>query len=199
MLEIADDGAGIDLDGGRRTRLARQGLPPTTAPLDPRLLLDIICASGFSTRDEADRVSGRGVGMAVVRDTVQELGGTLDVDTEPGRGTTFRDHAAADAGDHRRDHRARRRSDVRRSAGRGPGSRSRSIRRALRAIEHNELMTHRGGALPIVRLARLFHLETQPRPRLHAIVVGTGLARSACWSIASPGSAKSSSRRSPIR
>ena len=45
----------------------------------------------------------------------------------------------------------------------------------LRPLEQNELMTHRGRALPMVRLARLFHLETAPRPRLHAIVVGTGL------------------------
>jgi len=46
----------------------------------------------------------------------------------------------------------------------------------LRPLEQNELLTHRGRALPIVRLERLFHLETTPRPRLHAIVVGTGLS-----------------------
>jgi two-component system chemotaxis sensor kinase CheA len=52
--------------------------------------LDALCASGFSTKDEADRASGRGVGMAVVRGAVRELGGAIALDTEPGRGTTFR-------------------------------------------------------------------------------------------------------------
>jgi hypothetical protein len=51
--------------------------------------LDILCAPGFSTRDEADLASGRGVGMAVVRNTVQELGGTLALWSEPGRGSRF--------------------------------------------------------------------------------------------------------------
>ena len=46
----------------------------------------------------------------------------------------------------------------------------------LRALERNELLTYRGRALPMVRLARLFHITTAPRPRLHAIVVGTGLS-----------------------
>ena len=62
-------------------RARRRAVVPDDGTLDRATLLDIICASGFSTRDEADRVSGRGVGMAVVRDTVEELGGTLDVDT----------------------------------------------------------------------------------------------------------------------
>ena len=44
----------------------------------------------------------------------------------------------------------------------------------LRALEHNELLTYRGRALPMVRLARLFNLTAASRPRLHAIVVGTG-------------------------
>ena len=52
-----------------RARAAGMAVPD--GPLDARALLDIICASGFSTRDEADRASGRGVGMAVVRSTVR--------------------------------------------------------------------------------------------------------------------------------
>ena len=49
----------------------------------------LLCAPGFSTRDAADRASGRGVGMAVVQTTVQELGGRLALDTAPGQGTRF--------------------------------------------------------------------------------------------------------------
>jgi two-component system, chemotaxis family, sensor kinase CheA len=45
----------------------------------------------------------------------------------------------------------------------------------LRAIENNELMTHRGMAMPVIRLAEVFSLESTPPQRLHVIVVGTGL------------------------
>ena len=151
-----------------------KGLHTDDGALDTRLLLDIICASGFSTRDEADRISGRGVGMAVVRGTVQELGGTLDLGTEPGRGTTFTitlpltlaviDAIIAHVGDQTF---AVPQSSVQEVIEVDPGS--------LRLLEQNELFTYRGKALPMVRLARLFRIATTPRPRLHAIVVGTGL------------------------
>ncbi len=47
---------------------------------------------------------------------------------------------------------------------------------ALRVLENNELMTHRGATLPVVRLARLFAIGEGPRQRMHVIVIGTGLA-----------------------
>jgi two-component system chemotaxis sensor kinase CheA len=112
--------------------------------------------------------------MAVVRSTVEELGGTLEVETEPGRGTRFSitlpltlaiiDAIIAHVGNQTF---AVPQSAVQEVIEIDPDK--------LRALEQNELLTHRGRALPIVRLGRLFHLETTPRPRLHAIVVGTGL------------------------
>ena len=173
VIEIADDGAGIDL--AAVARRSPKGVHVEDGTVDPRLLLDVICESGFSTRDEADRISGRGVGMAVVRSTVEELGGTLEVDTEPGRGTRFAimlpltlaiiDAIIAHVGDQTF---AVPQSAVQEVIEVDPDK--------LRPLEQNELMTHRGRALPVVRLARLFHLEAAPRPRLHAIVVGTGLS-----------------------
>ena len=83
MLEVSDDGRGMDVQAiDRRARAA--GLDVAEGDIDSRMLLEVICSPGFSTRDEADRASGRGVGMAVVRDTVQELGGTLSVETASG-------------------------------------------------------------------------------------------------------------------
>jgi two-component system chemotaxis sensor kinase CheA len=174
ILEISDDGRGIDVARvADRARAA--GMPVPEGPVDGRALLDIICASGFSTRDEADRASGRGVGMAVVRSSVEELGGTLVVETAAGRGTTFRialpltlaitDAIIAHVGDHTF---AIPQSSVREVIEVDPGS--------LRSIERNELITYRGGTLPMVRLAQLFSIPVNARPRLHAIVVGTGLA-----------------------
>ena len=56
------------------------GLIADNARLDDEALLDLICSPGFSTRDEADRASGRGVGMSVVKNTVLGLGGVLTLD-----------------------------------------------------------------------------------------------------------------------
>src|SRR5580692_7771456 len=83
MLEVSDDGRGMN--GEQIASRARaSGRSVADGEIDARVLLDLICAPGFSTRDEADRGSGRGVGMSVVRDTVQDLGGTLSVETVVG-------------------------------------------------------------------------------------------------------------------
>jgi two-component system chemotaxis sensor kinase CheA len=172
MLEIADDGRGMDVAAiANRARAAGLDVPENV--LDPRTLLDVICAPGFSTRDEADRASGRGVGMAVVRDTIHELGGTLTVETSVGAGTTFRailpltlaitDALIVHVGERTF---AVPQSTVNEVAEVATG--------ALRLIENNELMTHRGGTLPVVRLSRCFALDAAPRERMHVLVLGSG-------------------------
>ncbi len=174
VLEISDDGAGIDVPA-TAARARSQGIAVPEGIVDARALLDIICASGFSTRDEADRGSGRGVGMAVVRNTVEELGGVLAVEAAPGQGTTFRitlpltlaitDAIIAHVGEQTF---AVPQSAVREVIEVDAG--------AVRVMERNELMTYRGGTLPMVRLSRLFSIDVAERPRLHAVVVGSGLA-----------------------
>jgi two-component system chemotaxis sensor kinase CheA len=174
ILEISDDGRGIDA-AAVADRSRASGMPVPDGPVDTRALLDIICASGFSTTREADRASGRGVGMAVVRSTVEGLGGTLGLDTTPGRGTTFRltlpltlaitDAIIAHVGDQVF---AVPQSAVREVIESEPT--------ALRAIEGNELLPYRGHTLPVVHLSRLFGIQSRERPRFHAIVVGAGLA-----------------------
>lgn len=173
VLEIGDDGRGIDVPAvTERARAAGMVVPEGT--IGSRELLDIICASGFSTRDEADRGSGRGVGMAVVRSTVEELGGVLSLETAPGGGTAFTitlpltlaitDAIIAHVGDHTF---AVPQSAVREVIDVDAG--------AVRQIERNELLIYRGGTLPIVRLAELFSIPSERKSRLHGIVVGSGL------------------------
>jgi two-component system, chemotaxis family, sensor kinase CheA len=174
ILELADDGSGIDVASVTQ-RATSLGLVTPDDGIDSRALLDIICASGFSTRDEADRASGRGVGMAVVRDAVEGLGGILTVESRPGHGTTFRvtlpltlaitDAIIAHIGDQI--------FAVPQSAVREVVEVDASL---LYAFEHNELMPYRGGTLAMVRLSDMFSMPSVPRPRYHAIVIGSGPA-----------------------
>lgn len=87
VLEVSDDGRGIDVESVR----ARQGVE-SDAPVSGEELCRVLSAPGFSTRDEVSRFSGRGVGMNVVRKTVDSLGGSMTLQTEPGTGTTVRMH-----------------------------------------------------------------------------------------------------------
>jgi two-component system, chemotaxis family, sensor kinase CheA len=87
VIEVADDGRGID--SARIARKAREMEISTPETLDEAATLELISIPGFSTREEADRAAGRGVGMAVVANTIRELGGSLFLDTEVNRGARF--------------------------------------------------------------------------------------------------------------
>ncbi len=88
---VADDGAGIDTVRVAQT-VARQGMiaPDEAGRLDRERLLDLVFASGVSTAPLITDISGRGIGLAIVREKVERLGGTVTVTTEPERGTAFR-------------------------------------------------------------------------------------------------------------
>ncbi len=89
-LEVGDDGGGIDVERVRRKALAL-GLiaPEEAAALDEGGLLGLIFLPGLSTAESVSNVSGRGVGMDVVKTNIEKLGGTVEVQSRPGRGTTF--------------------------------------------------------------------------------------------------------------
>jgi two-component system, chemotaxis family, sensor kinase CheA len=87
LIEVADDGRGVDAQQIAR-RAAQKGLRVPES-LDSGAILDLLCEPGFSTRDEADRASGRGVGMAVVNTAMHELGGALSMTSQVGEGTRF--------------------------------------------------------------------------------------------------------------
>ncbi len=91
VIEIADDGGGINADNIRDKAL-RMGLHTLNEleAMDDKEAVKLIFAPGFSTAAEVTEVSGRGVGMDVVHTNLSKLGGTIDIDTEIGRGTTFR-------------------------------------------------------------------------------------------------------------
>jgi two-component system chemotaxis sensor kinase CheA len=173
LLEVADDGRGIDVEAVAE-RARALGVPLPDGGMNETTLLEVICAPGFSTRDETDRVSGRGVGMSVVRQTVLELNGRLSLSTVRGSGTRFTielpltlsiaDALIATVGDRTF---AVPQSAVREVLEVDPSS--------LRQVEDREITPFRDGVLPIVRLSRVFNLEARPRRALHVFVIGSGL------------------------
>jgi two-component system chemotaxis sensor kinase CheA len=88
IIEISDDGGGIDV-ARVREKAIRQGLISESDRLTDRETIDLIFAPGFSTADQITDVSGRGVGMDVVKKNIMRLKGVFDVDSQPGAGTTF--------------------------------------------------------------------------------------------------------------
>ncbi|SHI77548.1 chemotaxis protein CheA [Wenxinia saemankumensis] len=88
-ITLADDGRGLDLARIRAKAVAR-GLIPVDADLDEAAIRALILQPGFSTAESVTELSGRGVGMDVVRRTVDQLRGSVEVDSEPGHGTRIR-------------------------------------------------------------------------------------------------------------
>jgi two-component system chemotaxis sensor kinase CheA len=174
VIEVEDDGRGID-----RERIIEQAhlmeLITEGARIDDEALVDLICSPGFSTREEADMASGRGIGMSVVKNTVLGLGGAFALESEVGRGTRFTIQlpvtlAIADA-------------LIVTAGGQQfaiPQSTVREVMevepQSMKTFENNEVIHYRGGVLPVLRLARLFGLDEKFNRAFHAFVVGQGLS-----------------------
>jgi len=90
-VEISDDGAGVNLERVKAKAL-KNGLvsPDQAARMSDRELLDLIFAPGFSTAEQVTNVSGRGVGMDVVKTNIEKIGGTVDLQSTLGKGTTIK-------------------------------------------------------------------------------------------------------------
>jgi two-component system chemotaxis sensor kinase CheA len=87
-IRVEDDGRGLNRERILKKGAARGLIAPGTSLDDPRVV-SLIFEPGFSTRDEVSELSGRGVGLDVVRDSVRALRGGLSVESTPGKGTSF--------------------------------------------------------------------------------------------------------------
>ncbi len=165
IIEIEDDGKGIDQEKvllkakekGLLTEFDQENIDHFT-------ILELLCHPGFSTQEKADLVSGRGVGMTVVKNTVTELGGIVELTTQKGKGTCFRIQlpltlAIADALI----------IVVKNQRFAIPQASIREIilisETEIIPLENNEIMTYRNQVLPIKRLAKVFNLESPLNPR----------------------------------
>ena len=88
VIEISDDGAGIDVETVREKAIER-GLMAADAQLNDEEVLQFVLAAGFSTAKSVTQISGRGVGLDVVASEVKQLGGSVNIVSRPGKGTRF--------------------------------------------------------------------------------------------------------------
>ena len=87
VLKVSDNGRGIDPDRIRNIAIAKN--LPLTNTNNPESLLEVLCQPGFTSAQVVSDISGRGVGMDVVANQIQGIGGQLSLDTKLGEGTTF--------------------------------------------------------------------------------------------------------------
>src|SRR3954470_5368063 len=88
VIDVADDGAGVDEDAVRAAAVSR-GVVSADSTVSGSALLDVLFMPAFSTMSRVTESSGRGIGLDVVRASVEGLGGTVELRTQPGAGTTF--------------------------------------------------------------------------------------------------------------
>jgi two-component system chemotaxis sensor kinase CheA len=91
FIEISDDGAGINVERVKR-KAVEKGLITEARALQLTTVqaYQLLFAPGLSTAEKVTNISGRGVGMDVVRSKIERIGGSIEISSEPGRGSTFR-------------------------------------------------------------------------------------------------------------
>ena len=175
VIEVKDDGLGIDTDRVRKKAIEK-GLIAADEELPEKEIIDFIFVPGFSTKDAVTEVSGRGVGMDVVKDKLSALGGFAEVETARNAGTTFSltlpiTLAIIKALIVR----------VGKEKFTVPlTSMSETLiveHKDIQTIEWKEVYYLRGEMLPMVRAGKFFGIEGDSTERSFAVVVGFGQRR----------------------
>jgi two-component system chemotaxis sensor kinase CheA len=177
VIEVGDDGGGMDEARIRQVAVQRGLAADEQArELSRRDLLNLVFLPGFSTRSDVSELSGRGVGLDVVKTNLARLSGLIDIDSRRGEGTTFTLTLPLTL--------AIIRALMVSVSGRTyavPLSAVLelvSVRHTdLRTIERREVFEVRGQTLPFVRLARVFRLPEAPRERSFVVVIGLAQQR----------------------
>lgn len=175
LIEIRDDGKGIEAQRLRQLAVNAGRLPPDKE-LSDKELLDLIFLPGLTTAEKVGEVSGRGVGMDAVKASIQSLRGKIEVQSAPGKGTTFRLQLPVSMAI----------IDCLRVAVAGSDyfmhldyveeclELPQSVAQRARA---GRSLALRGEHLPLVCLRDFFRLDSPPPPALHVVVVRTNQGR----------------------
>nr|WP_216627193.1 chemotaxis protein CheA [Corallococcus exercitus] len=177
VISVSDDGSGIDEVRVREVALARGLVTPSqVSEMTRRELLNLIFLPGFSTRSSVSSLSGRGVGLDVVKNNLGNLSGIIDVWSERGKGTAFHLTLPVTL--------AIVRALVVGVSGRTYAVPLNSVLeilsvqpRDIRTVERREVLDLRGQTLPFLRLGRLFHLPEREVNRHFVVVVGLAQQR----------------------
>ena len=176
VIEVEDDGRGMDWRRIRDTAVSRGFVSvEEAADLSPRQAVNLIFTPGFSTRDKASELSGRGVGMDVVKTNIARLSGMIDVASEPGRGSRFAITLPVTL--------AIIQALVIETSGQTFCIPLNSVLESIMVqasdiltVEGHEVVSLRGRTLPLVHLSRIFELGRTSNPehadRLYVVVVG---------------------------
>ena len=177
IIEVKDDGAGLDEERIRQVAIER-GLVTReqTSEMDRRDLLNLVFQPGFSTRRDVSELSGRGVGLDVVKTNLQKLSGLIDISTRRWQGTTFSLTLPLTL--------AIIRALMVEVSGRTYAIPLNSVLEivqvkssAIHTIERREVIEVRGHTIPFLRLARLFALPETARTEHYVVVVGLAQQR----------------------
>jgi len=177
QIVVEDDGAGIDEERVREVAVAR-GLatPQGVRELSRREVMNLIFVPGFSTARQVTALSGRGVGMDVVKNNIANLSGIIDLQSERGHGTRFEITLPVTL--------AIIRALVVGVAGRTYAVPLNSVleilevrARDVRTLSTREVISVRGSTLPLVRLGRFFDLDDDASSPDSFFVVVVGLAQ----------------------
>jgi two-component system chemotaxis sensor kinase CheA len=173
VITLKDDGKGMDASKLKEMAIEKGILTPEAAArMSDRDALEIIMAPGFSTASVVSDVSGRGVGMDIVRSQIEQINGTVEIDTVPGQGTTFLIKLPLTLA-------------IIRALMVALGEQvysfpltnvqeTLSIRREeIKMIRHNEVIVVRGRVLPLVRISDIFHIDEADEDRLYVVILGS--------------------------
>ncbi len=175
LIAIRDDGAGIDIERVREKAIEK-GLITADSGLDEKEIIDLIFTPGFSTMDTVSEVSGRGVGMDVVKEKLSALGGFAEIESIKDAGTSFTLTLPITLA-------------IIKALLVRVGSEKFAVPltsmtetlvvddRDIQTIEWKEVYYLRGEMLPMIRLNRFFELEGDKSGRSFAVVVSFGEKR----------------------
>lgn len=175
-IAVRDDGRGIDIAALKSAAVAQQLIPAAqVGELADHDALQLIFLPDFSTRSVVTRLSGRGLGLAIVRENAERLGGGVSVETWPGKGTLFRIRLPVTL--------ATFRGLVVEVAERRYVLRVTDVERALRyrqqdvrTVEGRETLRVGGRVVPLVSLAQVLQIRGLARPTefVPAVLLGNG-------------------------
>jgi len=174
VIEVSDDGLGLDHARIREVALRRGILPPEQInEMNPREVQNLVFLPGISTAPKVSELSGRGVGLDVVKTNIARMAGTIDISSEASKGSTFTITLPETL--------AIIRALVVRSAQRTYAVPLDSVIEVvaaeiteIRIVERRETIAIRGRAVPLIRLAKLLGLSPGDQKRQYIVLVGVG-------------------------